>query len=71
MNNTSAIPRKRSVCVSIAGFLIDLVVLVAYRAKKEVLTIGKWQLEGSNEAIEFRSDGTCNGVDEYGRVLTY
>ncbi len=32
--------------------------------------VGKWQVKGTKETMEFHSNGTCQGTDRYGRTVT-
>jgi hypothetical protein len=48
--------------------LLSLGILLGCRAKEKEAAIGNWQASGSSkERIEFQSDGTLRGIDEYGR----
>ena len=38
--------------------------------KIEPAAVGKWRTASGNETMEFRSDGSCQGQDQYGRVVS-
>jgi hypothetical protein len=61
--------RMKSFALFIAGSVVA-VVLSACSPKINPTALGKWRLEGRNETMEFRGDGTCQGMDQYGRVVS-
>ena len=63
-------PRNRFRSFHVTILLCILHLLVACKPKSNARAVGNWQAKDSKETIEFRSDGTCHGVDEYGRVVT-
>ena len=50
--------------------IVAVGVLLGCRAKEKEAAIGNWQASSGKERIEFQSDGTLRGVDEYGRPLS-
>ena len=61
--------RRRPVSLPLMGCAIAAV-LAGCSPKVKSAALGKWRAEGSNATLEFRSDGTCQGNDQYGRVVS-
>jgi|SRR5690348_17343063 len=61
--------RRRPLSLLIVGCTMA-VVLSGCSPKVKSAALGKWRADGSNETMEFRSDGTCQGNDRYGRVVS-
>ena len=66
MNNSAS---GRPLFLLILGWAI-YVVLAGCSPKIKSIALGKWRVEGGNQVMEFRNDGTCQGSDSYGRVVS-
>jgi hypothetical protein len=49
---------------------IAAAILSGCSRKIEPAAVGKWQAASGKETMEFRSDGSCQGQDQYGRVVS-
>ena len=49
---------------------IAAAILSGCSRKIEPAAVGKWQAATGKETMEFRSDGRCQGQDQYGRVVS-
>jgi len=70
MNTTPPYAPERRVVLYRVAFLLCLIVILGCRSKKQETAIGSWHKTEGKERIEFHSDGTLRGVDEYGRPLS-
>jgi hypothetical protein len=62
-------PCRPSLSLVIVGCAMVLA-LAGCSPKVKSAALGKWQVKDSKEAMEFRSDGTCQGSDSDGRVVS-
>jgi hypothetical protein len=63
-------PRNNSRSVQILIATCFTLGLIACQPNRNAKIAGHWKVPGSKETMEFRNDGTCRGVDEYGRPIT-
>lgn len=70
MNTTSPRLPDGCACFYRAAFFLSLIVILGCRPTNEEAVIGHWHASGGKEEIEFQSDGTLRGIDEYGRPLS-
>jgi hypothetical protein len=45
-------------------------ILFGCSPKIEPAAVGKWRAANGNDTMEFRTDGSCQGQDQYGRVVS-